>query len=42
MLVTAVVLWLGGDASPIPAATRFAVLGGALAALVPRGLHAFG
>ena len=41
-LATAVVLWLGGEASPLAAATRFAVLGGASAALVPRGLHAFG
>ena len=41
-LATAVVLWLAGDASLIGAATRFAVLGGLLAALVPRGLHALG
>lgn len=41
-LATAVVLWLGADAAPIAAVTRFAVLGGFLAALVPRGLHAFG
>lgn len=41
-LATAAVLWLGTDAAPIAAFTRFAVLSGVLAALVPRGLHAFG
>jgi hypothetical protein len=41
-LATAVVLWLVGDASAIGAAMRFTLLGGVLAALVPRGLHAFG
>ena len=34
-LATAAVLWLGADAAPIAAFTRFAVLGGLLAALVP-------
>lgn len=41
-LLTAAALWIAADAAPVDAFTRFAVLGGVLAALVPRGLHAFG
>jgi hypothetical protein len=40
-LGTALLLWLAGDAGAFAALWRFAVLGGILAALVPRAVLAF-
>jgi MFS family permease len=39
--VTALLLWLAGDAGAFAALWRFALLGGVLAAFVPRAMRAF-
>lgn len=40
-LATALVLWIAGDAAPFAALWRFVLLGGVLAAFVPRAIQAF-